>query len=178
MMQFLKKYRFQVILLSLLFILSFWFIPVQEDLYLRTDFGLLKKKSHSFLVWTIVIGLIIIFYFAIRGAKNIGEVGNTLAGVALLGISLYFVLQTIILSCFLALNRINLGHHVDKKYTMTFFLEEDKQTPVIYDFSAKRELLFDNLGNREKLRKFKTGDTIIISFNKGLLGFSFNPKVK
>jgi hypothetical protein len=162
----------------LLVILSFLFIPRQQDLYLQADFELLKNKSNIFLIWTMVIGAIIILFFALKKVENISQVGNVLLGVVGLALPFYFIFQTIFLSAFLILNRIEFGGNVDKKYTTTFFLEPDKQTPMIYDFRTKKILLFDNVRNTEKLKSLKMGDTVIISFSKGLLGITFAPIIK
>lgn len=161
-----------------LVILSFLFIPRQQDLYLQPDFELLKTKSNLILIWTMVIGAVIILFFALKYVKNIGQLGNFLLGLVGLAIPFHFLFQTIFLSTFLILNRIESGGRIDKKYTTTFLLNPEKQTPMIYDFRTKKILLFDKVRNTEKLNNLKMGDTVIISFNKGLLGINFAPIIK
>lgn len=162
----------------ILLALSFWFIPRQENLYLHSDFELIKKKSHNFLIWTLAAAAVTILFLALRRIDNAGQIINVLIGIVALLIPFYFIFQTIFLSAFLLLNRIESGNRIEEKYTIIMFLEPDKQTPMIYDFRKKKVLLFDNVKSREKIQNSKSGDTIIISFNKGLLGFDFDPVVK
>ncbi|SRR5258706_2310987 len=178
MMRFLKKYRFNIILILVLTALSFWFNPRQQDLYLKADFESIEKKSTKALLWTMGVGAIIILAFAMKDVKKIEEVGNVLLGVVALSLPTYFVFNTIFLSGFLALNRIELSERFEKTYTTSFFMETDKQTPVIYDFTTRKTLFFDKVGRIEKLNNLKTGDTVIISFRKGLLGIPFSPVIK
>ncbi|MEI9909487.1 MAG: hypothetical protein WDO71_07355 [Bacteroidota bacterium] len=161
-----------------LVVLSFLFIPEQQNLYLQADFELLKNKSGTLLTWTIVIGALIILFLALKKVENINEAANVLLGVAALAIPFYFIFQTPFLSAFLILNRIEVGGRVDKKYTTALFLESDQQTPMIFDFRTKKILSFEKVRNTEKLKNLKSGDTVIISFSKGLLGFTFDPGIK
>ena len=158
--------------------LAFWYNPTQEDLYLKADFESIEKRSTKALIWTMGIGAIIILFIALKGVKKIGEVGSVLFGVVALSLPIYFVFKTIFLSGFLALNRIELSNDFEKKYTINFLLETDKKSPVIYDFRTKKTLFFDKVERIEKLNSLKTGDTLIISFRKGLLGIPFNPEIK
>ncbi len=178
MMRFLKKYRFNIILILVLSALSFWFNPRQQDWYLKSDFESIEKKSTTALLWTMGVGAVIILALAMKGVKKIEEIGNVLLGIAALSLPIYFVFKTIFLSGFLALNRVELSDRFEKKYTTLFFMETDKQTPVIYDFRTRKTLFLEKVGRIEKLNSLKTGDTVIISFRKGLLGIPFNPVIK
>ncbi len=178
MMQFLKKYRFTIILILVLTALSFWFNPIQQNLYLKEDFKSIEKRSTTTLLWTIAIGAVIILIFALKSIKKIEETGNILLGTAALSLSVYIVFKTFFLSGFLAINRIGSSDRFEKKYITSSFIETGKQTPMIYDFRTGKTLFFDKVERTEKLTTLKTGDTIIISFRKGLLGIPFNPVIK
>ncbi len=178
MMKFLNKYRSTIILILVLLTLSFWFIPKQQKLYLQADFELLKNQSHTLLIWILIIGSLSILFFALKGVKNIGQIGNVLIGIIALAIPFYFIFETFLLSAFLLLNKIDVGNKVDKKYLSSFFVGADTQNQMIYDFRTKKILFFDNVGGTEKLQNLKSGDTVIISFSRGLLGFNLDPEIK
>lgn len=178
MIKFLNRYRVAITIALILSALSFWFVPSQEKLYLHSEFELVKKNSHKFLIGALIITGIVILVLALRKAENSSQIFNVFIGVATFSLALYFVLQTIFLSVFLLLNRIERGARVEEQYAITTFLEQDKRTPVIYDFKRKKILFFDKVENIEKLAQSQPGDTIILCFSKGLLGYNFEPKVK
>lgn len=178
MMRFLTKYRFNIILILLLAVLAFWFIPTQEDLYLKEDFKSIEKKSTKTLLWTMGFSALIILFIALKGVKKVGEVGNALFGIVALSLPIYLIFKTIFLSAFLALNRVESTDHFERKYTTTFLMETGKQTPLIYDFRARKTLFRDKVPKIEKLNGLKNGDTVIISFRLGLLGVPFSPMIK
>jgi len=178
MIKFLKKYRFAIIWTLAVLLLSLLFIPRQQDLYLETDFEQLENKSKTLQIWTMIIGAVIILFFAFKQVKNIDEVVNVLFGTALLALPYYFFYKWIFLSAFLSLNRIELGDRVEIKYTKTYSTVYGKETPLIYDFRTNNIFRPDKVENIEKLKTVEFGDTVIISFNKGLLGYYFDPRVK
>lgn len=178
MMRFLKKYRFRITLGILLAILLFWFNPSQEDLYLSTDYAIVEKNSTIAVLWTMGVGAIIVLAIALKRCKKISEIGNILLGMALTAVPVYFVFKAIFISGSLALNRIASPDRFEKKYTTTFLVEADKQTPVIFDFRTGRTVPTDKVGGFEKLEGLNLGDTITISFRKGLLGVPFEPEIK
>jgi len=177
---YFKKNWFRLILILIFFISLFYINPVQKELYLKEDFELLKTKSNLISVCILIIGLVVILYFTLRGVANLKEAGNVLFGVTWISISLYIVLHTIVLSLTLLLNRVFVLNKVEKKYGIAFFLETPKHnhTAVIYDFATKESLLFENITGIGKLKNRNVKDTVILSFDKGLLGFKFNPEVK
>jgi Na+/H+-dicarboxylate symporter len=178
MMNFLKKYWLNIILLLLLFGLTFWLIPGQEKLYLKSDYDLILKRAFTFLIWTLSLGALTILILALREIGNWKQVGNVLIGLVAVAIPFFFILKPIILSDFLLLNRINVGKIIERQYSAAFFVEGSKRTPLVYDFREQRTVALDNVENLDKLYTLKTGDTLTMSFQKGLLGFPFDPKLK
>jgi len=130
------------------------------------------------LKWTLAIALLIILFIVLRKIKKKSEIGNALIGIVVLSLSLYLVFKPVFLSSFLLLNRIELSRNIVKNYTTIFFIEADKKTPGIYDFRTKRSLFRENIKGIEQLQNLQLGDTVIITFKKGLLGFNFDPKIK
>ncbi len=178
MKQFLKEYRINIILMLVLAVLSFWFNPIQEALYLQTDYEMMEQKSDTVLLWTMGAGVIILLFLILRRFENIREAGSFFLGMGVFCIPVYLVFGTFFLSGALALNRIALPGTVEKKYTLTFLMETGKNTPVILDFRTKKTLEVDKVAGMEKLNTYSVGDTVTISFRRGLLGFPFSPEVK
>ena len=88
------------------------------------------------------------------------------------------MLNTGILSIFLLINRIDLGRSVERKYTVTHFNTLPKPVPYLNDIRTDNMVRDKNVKNIEKLDSLEFGDTVIVTFNKGLLGVGFNPEIK
>jgi hypothetical protein len=178
MKEFLKKYRLPIIVMLVLIALSFFYIPGQEKLYLKSDFGLLKEKANRFLIWLIVISAAILLVLGLRTVKSIGQVGNVLLGILSFSVGLYFFLTTIILSVFLLLNRIKISDNVEKKYLVSFFVGDTQKTLILHDPGDHTIVISENIRGIEKIKDVHPGDMLGVFFNKGLLGFNFDPRIK
>lgn len=178
MIQFLKKYWINIILILLFTFLFFGFNPGQEKLYLREDYSTAKRLSNRAILWTMGAGAALIFIIAMRGVKNIRQVGNLVISLAGLSLPVWFIFKIFFLSGFLALNRIELPGSIEKKYTVTNLGETGQVKPLIYDCQSEKILIADKIGGMEKLDHLHSGDTITIAFHKGLMGVPFKPVIK
>lgn len=177
-MNFLKKYWRSTTLTLVLFALTFWLLPAQEKLYFKSDYDLIEKRAFAFCIWTLSIAALTILILALRGVESWNQVGNVFMGLVAVLIPFFFLLKPIILSGFLLLNRIDAGQTIEKQYIAGFFLETNGRTPSIYDFREQKSFFGGNVKNISKLSTLNTGDTLIIHFHKGLLGFPFAPEIK
>jgi len=154
------------------------FIPRQEGLYLETDLEQPKIDSSTLVIWTMTIGVITTLFFVLKKVENSGEAFKVFLGTVAFAIPSFFYFKSVFLLAFLLLNRIDLGERLEKKYTITFSKVYTEYTPLIYDFRTKVILYDIKVGNPEKLKNLKEGDTLTITFNKGLLGYIFDPRIK
>lgn len=178
MVAFIRKYSFIIILALVIGTLVFWFNPSQKKLYLESDYESIEEQSSSALLVIMGIGALAYLIFAIIRVRKMAKLANVFVNIVVLTFTVYFLFNTVFLSCFLALNRIEVSRHFEKKYTVSFYQEEKRRVPLIYDFRKRKTLLSDRVGRIDKLKSTKFGDTIIISFRKDLLGVPFSPEVK
>jgi hypothetical protein len=66
MIELLKKYRFNIIVVLVLTGLLFFFIPNEEGHYLQPDLKEIKDKSHFLILWTVGILIGVLFLFGSR----------------------------------------------------------------------------------------------------------------
>ena len=116
MIDLLKKYSFNIIILLVLTGLLFFFIPNEESRYLQPDIEEIKTKSHTVLLRTEAILLAILLLFGLRQVKKITDIFFLIAGLGLMGLTLFFLFDSIFLSTTLFLNKLSKKETVDKTY--------------------------------------------------------------
>ncbi|HEX2629842.1 MAG TPA: hypothetical protein VHM26_12540, partial [Chitinophagaceae bacterium] len=152
--------------------------PSQEKLYLRSDYELMEKWATTFRNWFLGILIVVIIFFMLKETRSIKKAGGSIFPVIVLLAPLFFVLTALVLPAILLLNRIDLGKSVEQKYIVTVFAGMYNEKPQIIDYRSKEHLDDKKIKHIEKLDSFNVGDTVVLTFNKGLLGVGFNPRVK
>lgn len=176
MIDLLKKYRFNIILLLVLTGLLFFFIPNEESHYLRSDFDGMRNKSQTVLLWTEIIFLAIIFLvFGLKQIKKVTDIFYLAVGLGLIGLSLFFVFDSIFLSTALFLNKLSNKKTVYKTYKVVYV---DDKNLSLWDDELNSSVAADQLIKSSDKVNIKVSDTLIVSFKNGLLGFNFDPTIK
>ena len=176
MIDLLKKYSFNIIILLVLTGLLFFFIPNEESRYLRPDIEEIKTKSHTVLLRTEAILLAILLLFGLRQVKKITDIFFLIAGLGLMGLTLFFLFDSIFLSTTLFLNKLSKKETVDKTYKVVY-VDENKNL-LLWDNQIKSSVHADQLIKSNNMVNIKVADTLVVSFKKGLLGFYFDPTIK
>ncbi|MEO6722944.1 MAG: hypothetical protein ABIN67_21435 [Ferruginibacter sp.] len=176
MIDLLKKYRFNIIILLVLTGLLFFFIPNQESRYLRPDIEEIKHKSHIVLLWAEVIFLVILLLFELRQLKKITDIFYLFVGLGLMGLTLFFLFDSIFLSTTLFLNKLSKKETVDKSYKVVYV--DDNKNLLLWDNDIKSSIQANQLIKATENINIKASDTLVVSFKKGLLGFNFDPTIK
>ena len=176
MIDLIKKYRFNIIILLVLTGLLFFFIPNEESRYLRPDIEEIKRKSHNVLLWTEIIFLVILLLIGLRQLKKIIDIFYLVAGLGLMGLTLFFLLDSIFLSTTLFLNKLSNKQTVDKTYKVVY-VDGDRNL-LLWDNDLKSSVQADQLIKTTEKVNIKVSDTVIVSFKKGLLGFNYDPNIK
>lgn len=176
MIDLLKKYRFNIIVLLVLIGLLFFFIPNEEGRYLRTDIEEIRNKSRTLLFCTEIIFLTILLFFGLRQLKKITDIFYLIIGLGCMGLSLFLLFDSIFLSTTLFLNKLSNNQIIDKKYKVVYV--DNSKHLLLWDNELKSSVQADQLIKATDKVKIKESDTVIVSFKKGLLGFNYDPKIK
>lgn len=177
MIDLLKKYRFNIIILLVLTGLLFFFIPNEESRYLPPDIEGIKSKSQAVLLWTEVIFLAILLLFGLRDLKKITDIFYLIVGLGLMGLPLFFLFNSLFLSTTLFLNRLSKKETVDKSYKVVY-VDANKNLLLLWDNELRSSVEANQLIKATDKVNIKVSDTIVVSFKKGLLGFNFDPIIK
>lgn len=176
MINFIKKYRFTIIILLVLTGLLFFFIPNEESRYLQPDIEEIKTKSQTVLLWTEIIFLAILFVIGIRQLKRIADILYLAIGFGFMGLAMFLFFDSIFLSTTLFLNKLSNKHTVDKIYKVVYV--DNNKNLLLWDNELKSSIQADQLIKTTDKVNLKVSDAVIVSFKKGLLGFNFDPTIK
>jgi hypothetical protein len=177
MMRFFKKYWINILLFFLLAILTFIFLPNQESHYLKSDADIVKSKSRTVLLGTEVILFGTILFLLIKNIKKASELLVPTFAIGTFALGFFFLFDSIFLSAGFLMNKLSKRQTVNKKYHVVYFDKE--KNLLLQDNSSKKLVQADKLLTKDNSNlTFKIGDTLILSFTKGLLGFNFDPHIK
>jgi hypothetical protein len=177
MIVLLKKYRLNIFVVLVLTGLLLIFIPNEESHYLRPDIEGIRSKSRSVLLWTEVILFAVLFSFGLRQIKKLADIIYLTAGLGLMILTVFFLLDTLFLSFTLFLNRLSKTRTVEKTYNVVY-VNSNSKSLLLWDQNLKRGIQADQLIATARNRNIKVTDTVIVSFSKGLIGFNFDPAIK
>lgn len=176
MINFIKKYRFTIIILLVLTGLLFFFIPNEESRYLRPDIEEIKTKSQTVLLWTEIVLLAILFVIGLRQLKKIADIFYLVIGLGFMGLALFLFFDSIFLSTTLFLNKLSNKQTVDKIYKVVYV--DNNKNLLLWDNELKSSVQADQLIKATDKVNLKVSDAVIVSFKKGFLGFNFDPTIK
>jgi hypothetical protein len=177
MISFIKKYWINIFLFFLLAILTFFFLPNQESHYLKTDADVVKSKSRTVLLLTEVILFGTILFLLIKNIKKASELLVPTFAIGTFAVGFFFLFDSIFLSASFLINKLSKSQTVNKKYTVVYF-DNDKNL-LLQENSSRKLVQADKLLAQDNSNlTLKSGDTLILSFTKGLLGFNFDPHIK
>lgn len=173
----IKKYSFRIAVIILIIFLIFWYIPGQEKLYLYDDFTKLEIRLQLFMIVVTAILVVLTIFFALRKGGSIVAIGKVLVSAMALGLSFYLFFQSLLLSGFLLVNSIVINERMEQKYLVSFYDAGGEKRPLIMNPVTMEANPFDRVANIDHLKNAKQGDTVIVLFKKGLLGFKFRPEI-
>lgn len=177
MIELLKKYRYNIIVLLILTGLLLFFIPNEESRYLQPDFKEIKGKSISVLLWAELILFAVLLLFGLKQVKKIKDIFYLIARFGFIGLTFFFVFNSIFLSMTLFLNKLSKNKTVEKTYTVVY-VDNNSKSLLLLDKKSKSDIQADQLIKPADNLHIKVADTLVVSFKKGLLGFNFDPTIK
>lgn len=174
---FLKKYWLGLLLSTSFVVILIFLTPIQEKVYANADFQEFKKAISKYSA--IVAGIILLLFLLIslRNKPSLTDFVLYFLRLLLLGLPLWFWLNTFGFYLALQINKVNSQTLSSKKYTIER-INKKYESLYLYDLENGKLIQEDNLLKNKRLNSAKQGDTIAISYKKGLLGYRFNPVVQ
>jgi len=158
MLALIRKYWLRILIFLLLSFVLVYFLPKQEEYYLRQDVDDFKRKAHSTLIVLEIVVWSLFLILFLRGIRSIKEVLR----VAFFSVAILFVTYTLFKDTFtsmgLFVNRLVVRGETKRSCIM------QKSVASIYD-----GCLIDSAYHSG----VSSNDTVLISFKKGLLGVEY-----
>ena len=174
---FIKKYWLNLAIGMILLVLIFYIIPAQEKSYLEAESSAIRKKANWILIWTEGVLFSIFIILALRGLKSSKEFFWLLLNLLLLALPFFFLFTSVFLSAAYFLNKLSGKETVEKVYRVSYVDNKEKYLRL-WDNDSKESGRADQLLTENANGQLKPGDTVVVSFKKGLLGFNFDPRIK
>ena len=177
MINFLRKYWFKILVLLVLTMLLLYFIPHEESRYLQQDADAVRKSAVRVLLYTIGILFSAIYIFGLVHLRTWTDFFYITAGVGMMALTFYFVFNAAFLSGAFLLNKLKKNALVEKVYTVVY-TDTASKALWLKDTVTEKPVQADQLFTSGGDPGIKTGDTLVVSFTNGLLGFNFDPQLK
>lgn len=172
---YLKKYSFGILFFGALILLLVYFIPSGEYEYLREELDKLNNYTTNAMLCISVLLAGILFFLSFRSINNLRTFITSVGSSIFFGVFLFFFVRPFVYAALLLLNNVN-NTPVEKKYIIGL-IDSKGKIFSLYDIAQKKEMYTEHLKYATAISKLYTGDSIVISFNKGILGVNRNPVV-
>lgn len=153
-------------------------MPAQESLYLKEDYKTLERKAFTFSVWALVLFTGVATVIALKDVKQPSRLARFVLGIAGVSLSLWFLTKPIVLSGFSLVNKLHSQNSLVRNYRVVSVDGEENKDRMIFLSDGTHIFLIDNVVNANRLKRSKSGDTVVLQFKNGLLNVPFEPKVK
>ena len=175
MKQFLKKYWLNVVIVLLMGLLLFWYEPAQEKGYINTTVKAIGKISSKVTFILLCLALLTGLVFYIKQEKKI----TVLSAIPIMVIFLlpfYFIFPVFIRSGIYFMNGLVVKEKISKEFRL---INISSSTKIYYllDMENNKIVSFGSLGFTTAPTIYADGDTVSITFDKGVLGYLHNPEI-
>lgn len=97
--------------------------------------------------------------------------------LVMLSLAFFLFFTSIFLAAALFLNSLSKNQTVDKKYSVVY-IDSSRTDLLLWDIAEKISIPNHGIIPINDLKNINLKDTVILTFQKGLLGFNFDPKAK
>lgn len=178
MKTFLAKYKWAILAGIIFLAVMLYLVPQQERYYLEADVKTFRNnKLAPVLIWTGVAISLLVFIINIIKKRSLREAGTALATVAMVVAITLYVLQDLLLSGALYLNRQLKDGLVQRNYVAGYLSGTEQTAPnmVVVDLQGAQLITSRELTDKLYLVGIKEGDTVSLQFSKGLFGVPCDP---
>ena len=156
-------------------VLLFFFVPTQENFYLKNDIDYFKENS---ILTLFVIDFILFSPFLIILLRHVKTLKETIAAIAIYFtyLVIFFVfLKSILVGVALFINRQQTSSKVTKNYFAEYINtgSETMKSPCIYDVSKKESICDTRITDTVFKYSSSSNDTIKVTYPCGVLGIPF-----
>ncbi|MBN8850722.1 MAG: hypothetical protein BGO55_30540 [Sphingobacteriales bacterium 50-39] len=180
-MKFLKKYKWKIAWLALWTLIIFYFIPRQDEFYLRSDKDNFSDASHRFLVFFEAAALSFLIVWLSLKVEATGMLRRAWAVlqstlIATFYLALFYLFfHDAATAIGLFINRQTSHGVVRRAYVAEYFNgDETKASNLhLYDIGAKSLQIDDTLSKSAYRIRPNIGDTLQVDLKKGLFNIPY-----
>lgn len=175
MKQFLKKYWLNIVIVLLMGLLLFLYLPAQEKGYTSTTVKAIDKISSRITFVLLGLALLTGLIFYIKQEKKISAL-SVIPVLVIFLFPFYFIFTVYIKSGIYFTNRLAVKEKISKEYRL---IDVSSSTKIYYllDMENNKIVSLGSLGFTTAPKIYADGDTVSILFDKGLLGYLHNPEI-
>jgi hypothetical protein len=177
-MRFLTKENILIVLgITVFYALNTFFVPKQEDYYLKSDITNLEDIYYWKIVMiSILIVSIIYFTISIFKKRNGNEKLNKFIRVLIFSFGVLILLDSIIISTILLLNRMKTEYKITEVFKVIL---AEKENLLAIKKNPDKMIFYDDYIRFHKIKtnqKFNVNDTLVLNYNQGVFGIKFIDK--
>lgn len=175
MKRFLKKYWLNFLFVLLMGLLLLWYLPAQEKCYINTTIKAIEKTSREITFILLGLALLTGLVFYIKQEKKISAL-SVIPMLAILLLPFYFFLSIFIQSGIYFMNGVLSKEKIGKEYRI---ISAGNTTKInyLFDLEKNKTVHFGSSGFITDPKIYANGDTVTITFDKGLFGYLHNPEI-
>ena len=169
-----------IIVVGILLLNSFYFLPQESSLYLKSDIANFKK---SIMPISIILTLIITLFGTFDRKEYSGKIWSKLIHILYIGmmcIIIYPIISDFVVSLGLKTNRLSSNESINKNFIVTFKNRTDSEN-LVYGRIPNRKYdgPIDRLNlNKKEFELINEKQMVELEMRNGLFGIPFNPIIK
>ncbi len=175
MKQFLKKYWRNIVIVQVMGLLLLLYIPAQEKGYINSAINAIEKISSRITFVLLGLALLTGLILYIKQEKKISSL-SVIPVLIIFLLPFYFILTVFIKSGIYFLNGVLSKEKISKEYRI---ISTGNTTKIdyLFDLDKNKTVHFGSSGFITDPKIYANGDTVTITFDKGLFGYLHNPEI-
>lgn len=175
MKQFFKKYWLNIVIVLVMGLLLFLYIPAQEKGYINSTIKAIEKITSK--ITFILLGLVLLtgLVLYLKQEKKISAL-SVIPILVIFLLPFYFILIVFIKSGIYFLNGVLSKEKISKEYRI---ISTGNTTKIdyLFDLDKNKTVHFGSSGFTTAPKIYADGDTVSLVFDKGALGYLRNPEI-
>lgn len=175
MKQFFKKYWLNIVIVLVMGLLLLLYIPAQEKGYINSTIKAIEKITSRITFILLGLALLTGLVLYIKQEKKVSAF-SVIPILVIFLLPFYFILTVFIKSGIYCMNGVISKEKISKEYRIISTGNSTKFN-YLFDRENNKIVSFESLGFTIKPKIYADGDTVTVTFGKGLLGYLHNPEI-